>query len=96
MHTDGDVGTLSAKWPGDLTDGSLREYDGKYQTLQRQLASMFKDAPADQERITIMLEMMRILENRLVYLSFAEGGPGGTRASARHPAELPASLILAR
>ena len=54
--------------PGDLSDGSLREYDGKYQTLQRQLASMFKDAPADQERITIMLEMMRILENRLVYL----------------------------
>lgn len=54
--------------PGDLSDGSLHEYDSKYQTLQRQLASMFKDAPEDQERITIMLEMMRILENRLVYL----------------------------
>src|SRR5687767_12243238 len=54
--------------PGELSDGSLRDYDGKYQSLQRQLASMFKEAAGDQERITIMLEMMRILENRLVYL----------------------------
>ena len=54
--------------PGDLSEGSLREYDGKYQSLQRQLAAMFKEAGGDQERITIMLEMMRILENRLVYL----------------------------
>lgn len=54
--------------PGELSDSSLREYDGKYQALQRQLASMFREASADQERITIMLEMMRILENRLVYL----------------------------
>ena len=54
--------------PGELSDGSLRDYDGKYQALQRQLAAMFKEAGEDQERITIMLEMMRILENRLVYL----------------------------
>lgn len=53
---------------GELADPASREYDGKYQSLQRQLASMFKEAPADQDRITIMLEMMRILENRLVYL----------------------------
>jgi tetratricopeptide (TPR) repeat protein len=53
---------------GEPSDSSLREYDSKYQALQRQLASMFKEAAADQERITIMLEMMRILENRLVYL----------------------------
>lgn len=56
------------KEPGELSDAAVREYDGKYQSLQRQLASMFREAGGDQDRITIMLEMMRILENRLVYL----------------------------
>jgi tetratricopeptide (TPR) repeat protein len=54
--------------PGELGDGALREYDAKYQSLQRQLASMFKEASEHQQRVTVMLEMMRILENRLVYL----------------------------
>ncbi len=54
--------------PGELSDGAVREYDGKYQSLQRQLASMFKEASENQQRVTVMLEMMRILENRLVYL----------------------------
>jgi tetratricopeptide (TPR) repeat protein len=54
--------------PGELSDSRLREYDGRYQSLQRQLASMFREAAEDQDRITVMLEMMRILENRLVYL----------------------------
>lgn len=54
--------------PGELSDSALRDYDGRYQSLQRQLASMFREATEDQERITVMLEMMRILENRLVYL----------------------------
>src|SRR5687768_4583192 len=54
--------------PGELGDGAIREYDGKYQSLQRQLASMFKEASENQQRVTVMLEMMRILENRLVYL----------------------------
>ncbi len=54
--------------PGELSDASAHDYDKKYQSLQRQLATMFREAAADQERITIMLEMMRILENRLVYL----------------------------
>ncbi|MGZ5433068.1 MAG: tetratricopeptide repeat protein [Thermoanaerobaculia bacterium] len=53
---------------GELADARVREYDGRYQTLQRELAVMFRNAGADQERITVMLEMMRILENRLVYL----------------------------
>jgi tetratricopeptide (TPR) repeat protein len=53
---------------GELGDGAVREYDGKYQSLQRQLASMFKEASENQQRVTVMLEMMRILENRLVYL----------------------------
>lgn len=54
--------------PGELSEKLVREYDGRYQSLQRQLATMFKEASVDQQRITVMLEMMRILENRLVYL----------------------------
>jgi tetratricopeptide (TPR) repeat protein len=54
--------------PGELSDGKVREYDTKYQSLQRQLASMFKESSDNQQRVTAMLEMMRILENRLVYL----------------------------
>jgi tetratricopeptide (TPR) repeat protein len=54
--------------PGELADASVRSYDTRYQSLQRQLATLFRDASADQQRITVMLEMMRILENRLVYL----------------------------
>jgi tetratricopeptide (TPR) repeat protein len=53
---------------GELADTSIREYDARYQALQRQLASTFREAPDDQQRVTAMLEMMRILENRLVYL----------------------------
>jgi tetratricopeptide (TPR) repeat protein len=60
--------TTLQKEPGELSDASVREYDRKYQSLQRQLSSMFREATVDQERITVMLEMMRILENRLVYL----------------------------
>jgi len=47
---------------------ALSGADSRYQSLQRQLASMFREATGDRDRITIMLEMMRILENRLVYL----------------------------
>jgi tetratricopeptide (TPR) repeat protein len=54
--------------PGELSDAAAREYDGKYQSLQRQLAATFKEAGENQQRVTSMLEMMRILENRLVYL----------------------------
>lgn len=54
--------------PGELSDALTRECEAKYQSLQRQLASVFKEATETQQRITAMLEMMRILENRLVYL----------------------------
>jgi tetratricopeptide (TPR) repeat protein len=60
--------TKLQKEPGELSESAVRQCDGKYQSLQRQLASMFREATDDQQRITIMLEMMRILENRLVYL----------------------------
>lgn len=54
--------------PGELSDAAVRDYDAKYASLQRQLGGLFPEASADQDRVTIMLEMMRILENRLVYL----------------------------
>jgi len=60
--------TKLQKEPGELSDTAVREYDGRFQSLQRQLANMFREASGDQDRITSMLEMMRILENRLVYL----------------------------
>lgn len=53
---------------GELAEAASRKYDDSYARLQRQLSTLFKDASADVQRITIMLEMMRILENRLVYL----------------------------
>ena len=53
---------------GELSDNASKDYDNSYAGLQRQLASIFKEASDDSQRITIMLEMMRILENRLVYL----------------------------
>jgi len=53
---------------GELSEAASRKYDDSYATLQRQLSALFKDASEDSQRITVMLEMMRILENRLVYL----------------------------
>src|SRR6184192_614851 len=52
----------------ELSESRARGYDDRYARLQRQLATLFKEAADDQQRVTIMLEMMRILENRLVYL----------------------------
>ncbi|HYS54035.1 MAG TPA: tetratricopeptide repeat protein [Thermoanaerobaculia bacterium] len=52
----------------ELSDARARLYDHEYNDLQKQLAALFKTATSDGDRITIMLEMMRILENRLVYL----------------------------
>ena len=54
--------------PGELAEKKAHEYDGRYQSLQRQLSSLFREATENQQRVTVMLEMMRILENRLVYL----------------------------
>lgn len=53
---------------GELSDSASSRYDESYAGLQRQLAALFREAGEDAQRITIMLEMMRILENRLVYL----------------------------
>lgn len=53
---------------GELAEGRAAHYDAQYGTLQKRLSTLFKDAADDTQRITVMLEMMRILENRLVYL----------------------------
>src|SRR2546428_6316529 len=53
---------------GEISEARTRDYDREYSALQRNLSALFKEASSDSERITIMLEMMRILENRLVYL----------------------------
>jgi tetratricopeptide (TPR) repeat protein len=53
---------------GELAEAQTRAYDRQYAGLQRGLAVLFKEATDDQDRVTIMLELVRILENRLVYL----------------------------
>src|SRR5229473_5570918 len=52
----------------ELSDSLARLYDHEYSDLQKGLAALFKETKNDSQRIAIMLEMMRILENRLVYL----------------------------
>lgn len=56
------------KEPGERSGATVHEYDGLYQSLQRRLSTLFRDTNGEQQRDTVMLEMMRILENRLVYL----------------------------
>jgi tetratricopeptide (TPR) repeat protein len=53
---------------GTVSDALSHGYDRRYASLQKELAQLFKNASEEPHRITIMLEMMRILENRLVYL----------------------------
>ncbi len=53
---------------GELGEADSRSYDRQYAALQNRLARLFREATDDQTRITVMLELMRILENRLVYL----------------------------
>ena len=52
---------------GDLTEPRARRYDREYLELQKDLAARFREGD-EAERIAAMLEMMRVLENRLVYL----------------------------
>ncbi len=53
---------------GELSETRAGEYESQYARLQRKLAALFKESGAERDRITVMLELMRILENRLVYL----------------------------
>lgn len=52
----------------ELSDARARVYDHEYADVQKRLAALFKETKNDSQRIAIMLELMRILENRLVYL----------------------------
>ena len=53
---------------GELSEERAGAYENEYAALQRKLAALFKRTSGERERITLMLELMRILENRLVYL----------------------------
>src|SRR6266849_7010922 len=53
---------------GEFADRVADDYDRQYALIQRQLANVFRETSAEPERVAVMLEMMRILENRLVYL----------------------------
>ncbi|MGZ4779830.1 MAG: tetratricopeptide repeat protein [Thermoanaerobaculia bacterium] len=53
---------------GELSDRLTDDYDRQYAAIQRALVHVFKETGSEPERISVMLEMMRILENRLVYL----------------------------
>ena len=53
---------------GELSEERAQQYETEYASLQRNLAALFRETGDERERITVMLELMRILENRLVYL----------------------------
>lgn len=55
-----------------------------YEELQRGLAALFRDAPTAHDGVPVMLELIRVLENRLVDQQNITGEPGAeTRALAR-------------
>lgn len=62
---------------GELPADAWAACDGEYERLQRAIARLFRDAATETDRVTLMLEMMRILENRLVYLQNFSADPGG-------------------
>jgi tetratricopeptide (TPR) repeat protein len=53
---------------GELAEPQSRAYEDAYAAIQRKFAAAFKETKDESDRIVIMLELMRILENRLVYL----------------------------
>ncbi|HVT43127.1 MAG TPA: tetratricopeptide repeat protein [Thermoanaerobaculia bacterium] len=53
---------------GELTEGSAAELDRRYGKLQAAFANLAGKASSESVRIEIMLELIRIMENRLVYL----------------------------
>jgi len=68
----------------ELSDARARVYDHEYADIQKRLAALFKETKNDSQRIAIMLELMRILENRLVYLhNFVVDATGDNRLFAQ-------------
>jgi tetratricopeptide (TPR) repeat protein len=69
---------------GELSEELAHGYENEYVALQRKLAALFRESGAERERITVMLELMRILENRLVYLhNFVADGTSDSRQLAQ-------------
>ncbi len=67
-----------------LSEAKTRAYEGHYAALERALAARFRATHDEEERITIVLELMRILENRLVYLhNFSVDPTSDSRVLAR-------------
>lgn len=56
------------KVQGELSGEALDEHDHAYSEIQRGLLQLFRAAVHDSQRIQIMLEVIRIMENKLVYL----------------------------
>lgn len=54
--------------PGTMSGRTAADYDRSYGRLQRSLSHLFRESQDRAEQTTIMLELIRILENRLVYL----------------------------
>ncbi|MBV8544252.1 MAG: hypothetical protein JO088_05860, partial [Acidobacteria bacterium] len=48
--------------PGEISEARARQYSDEYSALQRKLAALFKQTNEETQRITLMLELMRILE----------------------------------
>jgi tetratricopeptide (TPR) repeat protein len=53
---------------GELSATVLVGYDRAYSRLQKSLSQLARDTTDESQRVTLMLELMRILENKLVYL----------------------------
>lgn len=51
-----------------LNEASIEAHERTYARMQRDLGQLFRSAAGDSERTAIMVEMVRIMENRLVYL----------------------------
>ena len=83
--------------PGEISESSARNYDAEYSALQRRIAALFKQADEEAPRITLMLELMRILENRLVYLhNFIVDATSDNRVFAQLVTQFIAQLISQR
>lgn len=63
-----DLESRLQKVQGDLSDASVDAYDREYGRIQRGLLGVFRSATDDSQKIGIMLELIRIMENKLVYL----------------------------
>src|SRR5687768_18614049 len=53
---------------GEMSSSVLAGYDRSYSRLQKSLSQLFREITDESQRITLMMELMRILETKLVYL----------------------------